>query len=159
MRRADAALLLLLGACGYSAGFDLAERGIRTVSIEVVGNASFRQRMEIPLTTRLQELLPVHTGLSLAAPARADAVLAVQIEEVRGQSLVQGTTDPVREGALVFRVRAALRDRRSGALIVEREIGDVAEFRTPIGETQTSAAEEAARDLARKIALALEPTF
>jgi hypothetical protein len=150
---------LAAAACGYTAGFDLAERGLRTVHVQVVGNQTFRQRLEEPLTRQLYELLPIHTGLVLASAAGADAVLTVDILAVEGRSLVQGTLHPVEEGALDYEVRVALHDRRTGALVRSAVVRDLSEFRIPVDENERTAVREASADLARKIALALEPAF
>ena len=69
MSRPGALLLLLLAACGYSAGFDLANEGIRTVAVEVAGNASFRQKLEVPLMRELHQALAEHSQLVVAKPA------------------------------------------------------------------------------------------
>jgi hypothetical protein len=156
---AQAAAALLAAACGYAAGLDLRGEGVRTVAVAVAANDSFRQRLEIPLTRALLELLPIHTGLQPAAESTADARLEVHILDIRGRSLVQGVQDPVREGSLDFRVRARLVERASGRTLRDRTIVDRAEFRAPVGEDERSAARESARDLARKIVLALEPDF
>ena len=153
------ALLLTVAACGYTAGMGLQREGIRTVGIQVATNETFRQRMEIPLTTQLYAQLPIHTGLIVASPDSADAVLSIDIQSVAGRSLAQGGADPVREGALLFSVHAVLRDRVTGTILRDEMVLDRAEFRSPVGETEDSALREAASDLARKIALALEPDF
>lgn len=152
-------LVLALAACGYTVGLDPRHAGVRSVAIEVAANDSFRQRLEIPLTTEICSALPVHTGLRPASMRTADAVLRVEITDVDQRSLVQGGVHPVEEGALLFRVRVILLDRRTGAVLRDRVVTDRAEFRSPIGETEASAIQEAASDLARKIALALEADF
>jgi len=152
-------LLLPLAGCGYTAGLDLSREGIRTVAVEVTANETFRQRIEIPLTTELYAALPIHTQLTPTSADVADAILTVEIGEVSGRSLIRGGIDPVREGALIYSVRAVLRNRRTGAILRDRRLHDRAEFRAPIGETEQSAVREASADLARKIALALEPDF
>lgn len=159
------ALLLLataaaLGGCGYATGFDLASQGVRTVAVTVAGNQSFRQRVEIPLTAEINRALPVHAGLTPVSFDEADTILTVEITDIRGRSLIQGRrSDPVREGALDFSVRVVLRDRQSGEVLRDRRVFDRAEFRSPLEETEESAIAEATRDLARKIALALEADF
>ena len=151
---------VVLTCCGYATGFDLPSRGIRTVAVEVAGNQSFRQRVEIPLTAEINRALPLHAGLTPVSYDQADSVLSVEIQDIRGRSLIQGRrTDPVREGALDFSVRVILRDRASGTILTDRRVFDRAEFRSPLAETEETAIAEAARDLARKIALALEADF
>jgi hypothetical protein len=150
---------LLLAACGYTVGTGLPERGVRTVALEVVGNDTYRQRLEVELSRVLSRELPVTTDLVLADRRRADAILQVVITDARERSLVAGTfDDPVREGAIegIVRLRLVARD---GRVLIDRRILDRTEFRSPIGEDLTSAHAELADDLARKIALALEDDF
>lgn len=158
-RVALAVLAAVLPGCGYTAGMPGEARGLRTVAIGIVANDTFRQRLEIPLTRNLYELLPIHTSMRPAPADRADALLEVRIADIAGRSLVQGVQDPVREGALDYRVTVRLVERTTGRLLTERTILDRAEFRSPIQEDQGSAEREAAADLARKIVLALEPGF
>ena len=154
------ALLVGVGAgCGYTVGTDLGSRGIQTMAVDVVGNATFRARLELPLTAEIYRVLPTHLGVRPAPRDRADAVLSVEIEDVQGLSLISGGLNPVREGALHWTIRVVLRDRRTGAILVDQPIADRSEFRTPVGENTRSAVQEATADLARKIALALEPGF
>lgn len=160
MRRKPLAglLALLPAACGYTAGYDPLPGGVRTVAIEVVSNDTWWQRRELQLTRDLQTALVEHCAARPAAPGAADALLRVQIDDLRSTTLVTGQ-DPVLEGALRFQVTVRLVDRRSGRTLRERRILDQAEYRTSIGETQDSATREASADLARKIVLALEADF
>lgn len=161
MIRTRALLLPVLaaaGGCGYSVAGGFAGGGHRTVGVEVAGNATFRQRLEIPLTREILAALPVYTPLLPGSPATSDTVLRVEIEDVVDRTLVTGQ-QPVLEGALVFSVRARLVDRRSGAVLVDRVVRERAEFRSPVGENARTARDEGLADLARKIVLALEPDF
>ena len=151
--------LLLFAACGYSFGTGLHERGVHTVALEVVGNESFRQRLEVELSSVLARELPVSADLELADRARADAVLQVVVTKIDERTLVGGGRDaPVREGAFEGRVTMRLVGR-AGNLLLQRRIMDRTEFRNPIGENLTSARLELVEDLARKIVLALGSDF
>lgn len=159
MRRAALCLVLLVAACGYQAGLDLRDEGVRRVAVRVVGNETFRQRLEIPLTRELQEALVVHSNVVPASVAEADAVLEVDIADVRNRTLVQGAQVPIREGALEFALDARLVATDGGRVLRDRRILERAEFRVPVGENLDSATREAVRDLARKIVLSLEADF
>jgi hypothetical protein len=149
-------LFLSVGGCGYAFGSGLPEQGVRTISLAVVGNETYRQRLEVELGSALARELPVSTDLVLADRRRADAILQVVFTDARERTLVSGSrTDPVREGALEAAVRMRL-VRRDGTVLLERRLLDRTEFRDPIGEDLSSARAELAEDLARKIALALE---
>lgn len=147
---------LLAAGCGYAFGSGLPQQGVRTVALFVVGNDTYRQRLEVELGAALARELPVSTDLTLADRRQADALLQVVFTDARERTLVTGSrTDPVREGALEAAVKLRL-VRRDGTLLLERPLLDRTEFRTPIGENLSSARVELAEDLARKIALALE---
>lgn len=168
-RRTVSCLLpLLAAACGYSFGNDLTDVGVNSVAFQVVGNETFRQRYEADLSHYLARELPTTSGLRLADRSTADAVLEVTLETIGERTLVNGVRDDAspdvgnlnnfaraREGALQGVVRVRLVDRR-GNVLVDRRVQDRTEFRSPMGENLTSARNELAEDLARKIALALE---
>ncbi|MFM1872765.1 MAG: hypothetical protein RL398_2187 [Planctomycetota bacterium] len=150
------ALLVAQAGCGYSYGSGLPEQGVKTVSLTVAGNETYRQRLEVGLTAALARELPTSTDLRLAAPGRGDATLWITITDARERTLVPGSrTDPVREGSLEATVRMRL-VRADGKTLLDRTVVDRAEFRSPIGEDLASAGTELVDDLARKIALALE---
>ncbi len=150
---------LASAACGYTFGSGLDRIGVRTVALDVVGNETYRQRLEAELSRALSRELPVSTDLRLADRRDADAVVRVVVTDARERTLVTGgRSDPVREGALESAVTMKL-VRRDGSLLLERTLLDRTEFRTPIGEDLTSARGELVDDLARKIALALESDF
>jgi Lipopolysaccharide-assembly len=148
----------LLAACGYTMGFS-GKSGVRTVAIEVVRNETFRQRIERPLTGELYRDLNIYTDYRRAPKATADAILTVTLTEIRNQTLVQGQATPVEEGSLAVVASVRLRDRRSGDVLVAREIRDIEAYRVPLGEDQETATTELVSDLAKKIMLALEGDF
>lgn len=151
-------LLLLAAGCGYTFGSGLDREGVRTIAVAVVGNESYRQRLETELSAALSTELQT-TDLTLASRQQADAILHVTIAGAQERTLVPGDrTDPVREGAFEAAVRMKL-VRRNGSVVLERTLLDRTEFRDPIGENLTTARAELVGDLARKIALALESGF
>jgi hypothetical protein len=156
VRTAACLAALALPGCGYTFGSGLEQRGVRTIALAVVGNETWRQRLEVELGAQLARELPVSTDLTLADRRRADAVLEVVFTDARERTLlVGGRDDPVREGALEAAVRMRL-VARDGTVLLQRTLLDRTEFRDPIGEDLSSARAELAEDLARKIALALE---
>lgn len=159
-RNAALAVVLGLASCGYTAGSGLHERGIRTVFVEVAGNDTFRQRLEVELNDAIARELTASSDLLPAGRREADAILQLRLGDDREQTLVYGDrTDPTREGGLVAAVDMRLLDRRTGKVVLERRLLDRAEFRSPLGEDLTTANRELARDLARKVALALADGF
>ena len=163
MRRASACIALLLAAtgllaagCGYSAP---SRRDVRTVAISVVGNQTFRQRLELPLTRALQEALVVYGGYRPGGVNDADAILEVELADTENRALVTGRPEPLTEGGITLAVRVRLLPAAGAEPIVETKIADRAEFRVAVGETEADAIREAATDLARKIVLGLEADF
>lgn len=151
---------LLLPACGYTFGSGLHQQGVRTVHLRVVGNDTFRQRLENELSAALSRELPASTDLLPASADTADAVLEISLRQDRERTLVTGSrVDPTREGAFEAAVHMRLVARGSDRVLLERDLLDRAEFRDPIGEDLRSARAELVQDLARKIALALETAF
>ena len=159
---------LVASGCGYSSGTGLHERGVHSIALEVVGNETFRQRLEVELGAALARELPVSADLTLAEPGRADAVLQVIITNADERTLVSGLPAKagapagqrsfVGEGAFEGRVSMRLVGR-AGNLLLQRRILDRTEFRSAIGENLTSARLELVEDLARKIVLALGSDF
>jgi len=148
--------LWLAASCGYTFGSGMSAQGVRSVALMVVGNETYRQRLEVELGAALARELPVSSDLVLADRRHADAILEVVFTDARERTLVVGgRSDPVREGALEAAVRMRLL-RRDGTVLLERRLLDRTEFRSPIGEDLSTARDELASDLARKIALALE---
>lgn len=153
------AFALATSACGYTFGSGLPEKGVRTIALTVVGNETYRQRLEVELTAALSRELPVSSDLRLQTTSRADAVLQVVIEQVEDGVLVTGgRPQPVKEGILSAAVRMRL-VAHDGRILIDRPLLDRTEFRSSIGEDLTTARAELVNDLARKIALALETDF
>jgi hypothetical protein len=147
--------LLGLGGCGYSVGFS-APADIRTVAVAVVGNSSFRQRLERDLTRSIARQISEYSGLRLAPRSEADALLEVEIVAVRNTTLVTGVGRPVDEGSVDAVARIRLVERRTGETLVDRHLRDIAEYRVLIGQDESSARTELVADLGRAIVLALE---
>lgn len=156
VRQLGGALLLLTAGCGYTLGHGDAAR---TVAIQVGGNETTRQRLEIQLTRALQEALVTYSRMRPAGRADADATLTVDLQDARNRVLVAGRPEPLSEGSLSLAVVARLVDNRSGELLKQVKITDRAEFRVAVGEGEAQAIGESTFDLARKIILGLEGDF
>lgn len=152
-----ALLLVSTTSCGYIMGYEGRPGGIRTVHVGVVGNDTFRQRLERDLTKAITVKLSEYSGYRHAPKDRADAILKVTIVGVRNRTLVLGA--PIREGSVDAIAKIQLIERRTGRILVERRLRDIAEYRTMIGEDGTSARAELVSDLGRRIVLALETGF
>ncbi|HEX6811304.1 MAG TPA: hypothetical protein VF384_06755 [Planctomycetota bacterium] len=149
----------LLAACGYTFGTGLDERGVRSIALTVVGNETYRQRLEAELGQELARELPVRTDLMLADRRTADATVHVVLTDARERTLVTGVrSQPVTEGAFEATVRMRL-VKRDGTVLLDQRLLDRTEFRSPIGEDLTSARREIVIALAKKITDALQSGF
>jgi hypothetical protein len=148
--------LATLPGCGYAMGFQSVAPGIRSIAVEIVDNLSFRQRLERDLTRSIARQLSEYSPYRHASRSTADAILRVEIDAVRNSALVIGTTRPIQEGAFDVIARIRLIERRTGEILVDTRQRDVAEYRTLIDETESSARRELVSDLGRAIVLALE---
>lgn len=146
---------LLSAGCGYTIG----HTHVRTVALQVAGNETMRQRLELPLTRALQEALVVYAQLQPTTKDRADAILEVDLADARNRALVVARPEPLSEGSLALSVHVRLVDARNGEPIRTFTVQDRAEFRAAVGERESEAIREATIDLARKIALGLEADF
>lgn len=149
--------LLLAPGCGYSLGYEAKMAGVRTIHVGVVGNETFRQRLERDLTRSIAQKLTEYSGYRHAPRHQADAILKVSIVGIRNNTLVVGM--PIREGSLDAVAKIELIERRTGRILVEKRIRDIAEYRTMIGEGGSTARSELVSDLGRRIVLALEADF
>jgi hypothetical protein len=144
-------LAVLAAGCGYTFGSPAAPGVARTFALDVATNESFWQRREIELTRSLDRELTTRLGWRRAPASAADALLRVRIERIDSRTLVTGTSEPLREGALRYAVHAELVAPQSGNVLMRRTYVDLAEYRPALGEDQSTAEQEASYDLARKI--------
>ncbi len=84
------ALAAAAAACGYTQGSGMDRLGVRTVALDVVGNDTFRQRLEVDLSQALARELPVSTDVMLADRRTADATLQVLLTDDDEYTLVVG---------------------------------------------------------------------
>ncbi len=155
-RRLCGIVVLLAAGCGYTLGHGDAAR---TVAIQVGGNETTRQRLEIQLTRALQEALVTYSRMRPAGHGDADATLTVDLQDARNRVLVAGRPEPLSEGSLSLAVAVRLVDNRSGEVLEQFKLTDRAEFRVAVGEGEAQASGESTFDLARKIILGLEGDF
>jgi hypothetical protein len=159
LRGLSAIALAMIGAgCGYTTGF-APQADVRTVAVQIVGNQTFRQRLERDLTRAIARQLSEYSAYRHSDATNADAVLEVEFVAIRNTTLVIGSPEPVREGSLDAVARIRLVARRSGRVLVETRLRDIAEYRSLIGEDETTARRELVSDLGRRIVLALEGGF
>jgi len=147
-----------LSGCGYSVG-SLARRDFRRVHLPIFENRTFYRDVEIQLTHDVETELVSRPGFFIVPLSQADIVLEGTIEDLRQRVLSEGSEDQVRESSATTRVRVALRNARTGAVLKEYEVSDRAEFFVPEGEDLGTATDESFKDLARKIVNGLETDF
>ncbi len=150
-------LCAMLFACGYKAGFGFKTQEIRSVSVKIVGNKTFRQRLEIPLTRSIEKELESYVHVRPSSSAKADAVLEVTIRSAGERPIAEGGEDVVSVGSLFLVVDAKLVRRVDGRILRKARVADRAEFIIAGGEGFEGAAKEAIGKIARRVVLLLDP--
>jgi hypothetical protein len=118
---AVAALALMMGSCGYTSK-GLYNSSVRTVSVPVFANKTFRREWEFKLTEAIDKNIENRTPYKLASTKDADTELTGTIVEMEQNVLTRrvGTILP-RETEVVVVVDFTWKDLRSGRVIVERK--------------------------------------
>jgi hypothetical protein len=139
--------LLLLGGCGYKAGF-LVRDDVEKISVPVFANDTFYRNLEIDLTNAVVERIEKETPYKIADAADADAVLEGRITRY-GVTVLQEKTDrqkPADNGInrittttdaeAVLTVEVTLKDTHSGKVLAKATIRDGESFSTFAGESE-----------------------
>lgn len=160
-RGAAFALLLLLAVsgCGYSSGYTLPD-GVRTIAVPIFRNETMplRRDIELDVTRAVKRELQYRSDARVVAEAEyADAVLEGIVIDFQQGVLSEGAGDAVQESGISIVARTRLIDARDGRVIAEWSVSDYAAFSNLLGETIDVARDEAVRELARRIVVAIEP--
>jgi outer membrane lipopolysaccharide assembly protein LptE/RlpB len=125
MKRRLAPLFLLLAAmgvssCGYTSR-SLYNSSVRTISVPVFVNKTFRREWEFRLTEAIDKNIEYRTPYKLTRERNADTVLTGEIVEIQENVLTRryGTILP-RENQITVVVNFTWRDVRTGRVLVER---------------------------------------
>ncbi|MBW3542079.1 MAG: hypothetical protein KY476_17555 [Planctomycetes bacterium] len=152
-----------LTGCGYLIGSPHPPE-IRTVSVPIATNETFRRGVEFQLTEAVHEQIQSTTHMRLGRDAEADARLTMQIIDVRKDVLGETAFDDARELQLSYAVVATLEDLRTGAVHREEiaipaataQFLSTAAFAPEVGQSLATARQRVIDDLARQIVNRME---
>lgn len=149
----------LLPGCGYMVGQSYSPE-LRTVSVPIFENVTFRRGIEFQLTEAVQKEITRRTPYRLARGAEADTRLTGKIVDVRKDVLGETAQDDPRELQVTYMVRVSWEDLRNGQILAQQEVpiapADVplvgqAEMAPEVGQSLATATQDAVDRLARRI--------
>lgn len=147
---------LLLSGCGYKQG-SLMPPGIRTISVPMAENETFRRNLEIRLTDATVQEIMSRTELKIAEASVADSELLLTIIDIDQNTTVEDPTDRINEQRVFVTVRLIWRDLRTGEIIREVEGLQTSDsFVVPLGQNLDLAVRRAFDKMAEAIVNEME---
>ena len=134
---------------------------IQTIHVEMFQSKEFRRELEFRLTEAIIKRLEMDTLYRVAERTTADAVLTGEILTVKNRTLGDDfDTDLPREIGSSVVVRFALKDLRTGEILVERpRFIFQTSYIPPVGETFTQGMTRAMDGLAELIVESMESSW
>ena len=160
-RRSTLCVLLLIQStgCGYMVGNGFSP-DIKTVSVPIFENDTFRQGVEYQLTEAVQKEIQNRTPYRLARGADADTRLTGRIVQVRKDVLGENNNDDPRQLQYSILVRVKWENLRTGEILAQQEVPVApdaiplltqAGFAPELGQSQATATQIAIDQMARRI--------
>ena len=158
------ACLLLITGCGYTVGNGFNPE-IRTVSIPIFENDTFRRGIEVQLTEAVQKEVQKRTPYRLAKGLNADTRLTGRIVQTRKDVLGENQFDDPRELQLSLMIVTKWENLRTGEVLAQQEIPlsptaipltSQAEFAPEMGQSLATGTQDALDQLARRIVNMME---
>ncbi|PYM08318.1 MAG: hypothetical protein DMD82_03065 [Candidatus Rokuibacteriota bacterium] len=153
---AAAVACLLTAGCGYSVTSNLPPH-IRTVAVPIFANRTQEPAVENLISRAVVEAFTTNSGLRVANPEDADAILEGEIVGYQLQPLAFNQAANVREYRLVVTLNLRFKDVRTNELLLdEKGIQEKADFRAASDvavsiASEQSALRQAATDIGRAI--------
>ncbi len=164
LRISQFAFTALLTGCGYIVGNGFGPE-IRTVSVPIFQNDTFRRNIEFQLTEAVQKEIQNRTPFRLVKGDQADTQLEGHIVQVRKDVLGETKFDDPRELQFTIMARVTWKDMRTGQILATEElpispeaipvIGQ-AEFAPEVGHSLATATQDSVNRLARRIVNMME---
>lgn len=162
------ALLLLavpvLSGCGYTVGNGFNPE-IRTVSVPIFENETFRRGIEVQLTEAVQKEISKRTPYRLAKGLDADTRLTGKIVQTRKDVLGENQFDDPRDLQVSLMIVTKWENLRTGEVLAQQEvplspnaipISSQAEFAPEVGQSLATGTQDALDQLARRIVNMME---
>lgn len=152
-------MALCLSGCGYTLGNGFSP-DIKTVSVPVFENDTFRRGLEYQLTEAVQKSIMSHSPYRLARGSDADTRLTGRIVQVRKDVLGENNNDDPRQLQFSIMVRVTWENLRTGEILAQQEVPVApaaipvltqAGFAPELGQSQATATQIAIDQMARQI--------
>lgn len=159
-----AGLMILLSGCGYMLGNGFSP-DIRTVSVPIFENDTFRRGLEYQLTEAVQKEIQSRTPYRLARGSDADTRLTGRIVQARKDVLGENNNDDPRQLQFSILVRVTWENLRTGEILAQQEVPVAPEaiplltqagFAPELGQSQATATQTAIDQMARQITNMME---
>lgn len=159
-----AAMLTLCSGCGYMVGNGF-DPEIRTVSVPVFENDTYRRNIELQLTEAVQKEIQNRTPFRLAKDGESDTRLVGRIVSIRKDVLGETRYDDPRELQFTIMVNVTWEDLRNNRILAEEQVPispDIisvtgqSEFAPEMGQSLATATQDGVNRLARKIVNMME---
>lgn len=158
------ASLLLVSGCGYTVGNGF-NPDVRTVSVPIFENDTFRRGIEVQLTEAVQKEIQKRTPYRLAKGLNADTRLTGRIVQTRKDVLGENRFDDPRELQLSLMIVTKWENLRTGEVLAVQEVPlsptaipltSQTEFAPEVGQSLATGTHEAIDQLARRIVNMME---
>lgn len=158
------ASLLLFAGCGYTVGNGF-NPDVKTVSVPIFENDTFRRGIEVQLTEAVQKEIQKRTPYRLAKGLNADTRLTGRIVQTRKDVLGENNFDDSRELQLSLMIVTKWENLRTGEVLAQQEIPlsptaipltTQAEFAPEVGQSLATGTQDALDQLARRIVNMME---
>jgi hypothetical protein len=159
-----ALLSLLLSGCGYTVGNGFSP-DIKTVSVPIFENDTYRRGLEYQLTEAVQKEIQNRTPFRLAQGSDADTRLTGRIVQVRKDVLGENNDDDPRQLQLSIMIRVTWENLRTGQILATQEVPVAPEaiplqtqagFAPELGQSQATATQIAVNQMAKQIVNLME---
>lgn len=157
-------LLLSLPGCGYMLGSGFSP-DIKTVSVPIFENDTFRRGLEYQLTEAVQKEIQKRTPYRLARGTDADTRLTGRIVQTRKDVLGENNNDDPRQLQFSIMVRVTWENLRTGEIISQKEVPVAPEavpliaqagFAPELGQSQATAIQTVVNQLAKQVVNMME---
>jgi len=156
----SALLAFTVPACGYRMG-SLMPENIKTISVQILNNATYWRGLEITLTREIHEEIASRTNLILSEKESADALLKGTIVGFRKLVLLEDIDDNTLESSVIAVVEVELVDLRTGKVLKKftvRTDPNKSSF-VETSEVVKTAVDESFADMAERIVYQMQEGF
>ena len=156
--------LLLIAGCGYTVGNGF-NPDVKTVSVPIFENDTFRRGIEVQLTEAVQKEIQKRTPYRLAKGSNADTRLTGRIVQSRKDVLGENQFDDPRELQLALMIVTKWENLRTGEVLAVQEVPlsptaipltSQTEFAPEVGQSLATGTQDSIDQLARRIVNMME---